>query len=174
MTSTPIPAFDIDDLITRQAIDIHFQPIVSVRRQAIVGVEALSRGINGAGELIPPLALFDAAESRELALELDRVCRSAAVEHFARLLPANPELILFMNVHAASLDMEAEDADSIVGLARSRHIDPRNVAIEILESEWEDTDRLRSAVVRLHDIGFLVVLDDVGAGHSNLDRITYG
>jgi len=86
---------------------------------------------------------------------------------------ANAELILFINFHISTFDQDAEGAGSILNLVRRLNLEPRNFAIEILESEFEDTTRLQESVEHYKNCGFLVVLDDVGAGHSNLDRITY-
>ena len=44
-------------------------------------------------------------------------------------------------------------------------------AIEVLESQAADLGALAAATARYRAAGFLVVIDDVGAGHSNLDRI---
>ena len=48
---------------------------------------------------------------------------------------------------------------------------PRNVAVEFLEARLEEVARFGALAAELRQLGFLVVLDDVGAGHSNLDRI---
>ena len=48
---------------------------------------------------------------------------------------------------------------------------PSNVAIEIVEYRVEDLKELQHFVEKLRDFGFLIALDDVGAGHSNLNRI---
>ena len=55
--------------------------------------------------------------------------------------------------------------------ARARACLPRNVAVEFLEARLEDVGRFGALADALRKHGFLVVLDDVGAGHSNLDRI---
>ena len=43
--------------------------------------------------------------------------------------------------------------------------------MEFLEARLEDVGRFGALADALREHGFLVVLDDVGAGHSNLDRI---
>jgi hypothetical protein len=45
------------------------------------------------------------------------------------------------------------------------------IAVEILEARIDDINRLRHLAGLLRESGFLLVLDDVGSGHSNLDRI---
>ena len=79
--------------------------------------------------------------------------------------------MLFLNFDA-SVERNIEPAAAaLMAKVRRVGLDPRTVAIEILESQFEDLDRLKHLAQSLHDCGFLLVLDDVGAGHSNLDRI---
>ncbi len=79
--------------------------------------------------------------------------------------------LLFLNFDA-SVERNIEPAAAaLMEKVRRVGLDPRGVAIEILESQFEDLDRLKHLAQSLHECGFLLVLDDVGAGHSNLDRI---
>jgi hypothetical protein len=50
-------------------------------------------------------------------------------------------------------------------------LEPRHVALEVIESAVKDVDELRRFVDTYRGLGFLIALDDVGAGHSNLNRI---
>jgi EAL domain-containing protein (putative c-di-GMP-specific phosphodiesterase class I) len=173
MSSVYFPSINIREIIERKAVETHFQAIASIRKKSIVGVEALSRGMDSNGDQIPPLTLFHLAAANGLTLELDRLCRATAVESFLPLHAANPDLILFVNCQTSTVARDAVDFNGLLNLVRRLNIDPRNVAIEILESEFEDATRLRESIARYKSCGFLVVLDDVGTGHSNLDRIVY-
>lgn len=161
-------AYDVKKIIFDGAIETHFQPIVSIRRKSIIGIEALSRGIASDGSLVPPGALFKLAAVHNLSLELDRLCRRKALENFAPLHRANPDLILFSNFHASSIEGEAE---TVARLAADLKINPPNVAVEVLESQFEDARLLRESIQLYRQRGFLVAIDDIGVGHSNLDRI---
>jgi len=172
-TGDPGRHVDAGDLIERRGVETHFHAIPSVRRKALIGVEALSRGIGSDGGLVPPLTLFAQAKTEGLTLELDRLCRAVAVESFRPLHAADPTLVLFLNVSAAAFDQDADGPHGFEQLAADANVDPQNIALELLEAEFGDTVRLREVVRRLRDTGFLVALDDVGAGHSNLDRITH-
>lgn len=136
-----------------------------------MGVEALSRGVDEGGALIPPAALFRRAAEQGLTHELDRLCRDKAVERFLPLQRANPDLILFVNLDIGTWQQEVGAPDGLAPLVRRHGLDPRNVAIEVLEAAFDAPVRLRESVRRHKERGFLVALDDVGAGHSNLDRI---
>jgi hypothetical protein len=58
-------------------------------------------------------------------------------------------------------------------LANLRRLDlsPRRIVLEVLEQRAEDLERLADAVRKFRELGFLIALDDFGAGHSNVERI---
>ena len=164
---------DIREIIERKGIDIHFQPIISLRKQRRVGVEALARAAGPGGTLVSPAVLFGRAAAEGLTVELDRLCWRTALERFAPLHTADPQVILFINFDPASLIAGAVGPDGLIEQVERLGIDPRNVAIEILETAFGDADRMRESITRFKRSGFLVVLDDVGIGQSNFDRILF-
>jgi EAL domain-containing protein (putative c-di-GMP-specific phosphodiesterase class I) len=158
MPSSSSPSINIHEIIKHKAVETHFQAIASLRRKSIVGVEALSHAVDDNGNQIQPLTLFSLAAANGLTLELDRLCCTTAGESFLPLHGANAELILFVNFHTSTFDQDAEGADSIFNLVPRLNLEPRNFAIDILESEFEDTTRLQESVEHYKNCGFLSVL----------------
>jgi len=78
---------------------------------------------------------------------------------------------LFLNLDLAATDDHDDLPAALAALVRGANLLPRNIAVEFLESRLEDVGRFGALADALREHGFLVVLDDVGAGHSNLDRI---
>lgn len=163
---------DVQGVISAGALETHLQPIASMRRQGLVGVEALTR-CPFQGASIPPAELFGAAERAGLASELDRVCRRCAIGSFRGLHARQPELVLFVNCHAATLADSPHAPDGWASLSREFGIDPRNIAIEVSEEEIGDFAAASEAAHLLRELGFLIVLDDVGVRSANLDRIAH-
>lgn len=152
-------------------LDAHFQPIVAVRRGAVIGVEALARARDTNGQAIAPLDLFAAAARTGTAAALDRACRRTALERFAPLHRRAPTLVCFVNCHVETFLADVDGPDGWPALAATHGIDPRALALEVLETEAPDLAALAAATARYRAAGFLVVVDDVGVGHSNLDRV---
>ena len=121
--------------------------------------------------LIAPYDLFKMAAAERLGAELENLCRRTAVQSFAELAPRPDELLLFLNLDLAATDDHDELPAALAALVRDANLLPRNVAVEFLEARLEDVGRFGALADALREHGFLVVLDDVGAGHSNLDRI---
>jgi EAL domain-containing protein (putative c-di-GMP-specific phosphodiesterase class I) len=140
--------------------------------RGIAGVEAVPLGqTSTANQLIPPVTLLQMAVRAGLTAELEHLCRETAVRSFARLQDRPDGLVLFMNLEPAAVLDDCAGAEDLRRLCETVGVSPRNVAIVILESRVDDIARLCRLFARLREFGFLVVLDDVGAGHSNLNRI---
>ncbi|MBD0320122.1 MAG: EAL domain-containing protein, partial [Gemmatimonadetes bacterium] len=152
------PHIDVAGLIAAGAVETFMQPIASMRRQGLIGVEALTR-CQVDGTPIPPPELFGAAERAGLAGELDRLCRRRAIQCFRALHARQPELVLFVNCHPSTLTEAPDALDGWTSLARRYGVDPRNVAVEISEEAMEDPTAARVAARALREASFLVVLD---------------
>jgi EAL domain-containing protein (putative c-di-GMP-specific phosphodiesterase class I) len=163
-------AVSIQEIIEREWISTAFHSLVSIKRKALLGVEALSR-CTAPGEDIPPQDLFRMAGEADCLLELDRLCRKKAVEAFAPIHAKNRGLILSLNVDDHSIDSNVARSGYLLHLVKEHGVNPNNVLIEIVESRARDTDALADFVSHYRKHGFLIALDDVGVGHSNLDRI---
>lgn len=70
------PDLDLKQLIADQGVVCHFQPLLSMRSQALLGVKALCRRVYPqTGHLVPPQRLFGLAGQGPLLIDLDRLCR---------------------------------------------------------------------------------------------------
>lgn len=161
----------IHKVIDEERLATWFQPLLAVSRHAILGLEALARGVAPNGEFIPPADLFLAAERENRGLDLDRLCRRKAFEAFRALHAEDNTRILFLNVDIGVIGEGAKVANSIMHLAEEAGVTPKSVVIEIIESKVENSDLLVDFVKRYRKSGFLLALDDIGKGHSNMDRI---
>lgn len=162
----------VQEIIETRAILTHFQPQVSLKRKAVIGLEALSRGFDATkGELISPDQLFGQVQDEETMLALDRVCRTKAVESFAALHRKDKSLMLSMNIDASCINEITRGSNHLLKLVKRCGVSPNNVIIELIESRCNDMDALMEFVRFYRKKNFLIALDDVGAGFSNLDRI---
>ncbi len=164
--------FDIHAVLQARSMLSHFQPIISIREKRVIGLEALVRATNpNGGKPISPNYLFDAASRHKQSLQLDRLCRESAISGFASLAGLDPELILFINVDVSNLSRSAVESNALIKLTEEYGIPSERVAIEIIESKINDASALQRFIANHRKRGFLIALDDMGAGHSNLERI---
>jgi EAL domain-containing protein (putative c-di-GMP-specific phosphodiesterase class I) len=171
-------------IIEAGSVVTFFQPILSARQRSVVGAEALTRGVVGVealsrgnvraldanDQLIQPAQLFGMAAEEGVSLDLERLCRATALRTFANL-ERHEDLILFLNLDAAVSENNPDALEHLLEHINAAKLSPRNIAIEILESAFSDSAHLLRLLDDFRSHGFLLALDDVGAGHSNLDRI---
>ena len=162
----------LGELLEKESLVSHYQPILSVKKKRCVGVEALARGSNAStGRPLSPLQLFEWAADEGQLLDLDRLCRRKALENFVGLHANDPELLLFLNFEVSVLDEGVLGSGALLNAVRGLDLKPESVVIEINESKVQDIESLRAFVDRYKSYGFLIALDDLGTGHSNLQRL---
>ncbi len=163
----------VSKLIQNNSICIHFQPIVSIRSAKVIGYEALMRAVNENNEPLSPIFVFDQAKSENLSFELDKYVRIEALKSFKPILEANNEVLLFLNFESHLLDSTISFDDfAFYTLANDLGIPPARIVIEIKEYQIKDSERLKQFCDFYKDHGFLIALDDFGAGNANFDRIS--
>jgi EAL domain-containing protein (putative c-di-GMP-specific phosphodiesterase class I) len=153
--SDPSP---IRQLLARRDLYVVFQPIVDVRTRATFAFEALVR--TRSPDFDGPPSMFRAAVEDECVGELGRLIRQVAVEGCT----THP---LFVNVHPSELNEHyiVQPDDPIF-----RHSE--DVFLEITEAVPLSHFRLCQNI--LHEVrgrGVYLVVDDLGAGYSNLKYI---
>jgi EAL domain-containing protein (putative c-di-GMP-specific phosphodiesterase class I) len=148
----------IRDVIDTKNVWIAFQPIVDVRTQKIFAYEALARTKSPAFE--GPMQLFAAAVAETATGELGRLLRAIALEG----CNTHP---LFLNIHPAELNEKwvVQPDDPIF-----QHSE--DVYLEITEAVPLSHFRLCSDMLNeVRGRGVHLVVDDLGAGYSNLKYI---
>lgn len=164
---------ELTHVLHNKAIITHFQPIFSVAKHQLIGLEALSRGYCAqTGKLIAPLSLFEQAKDKEARLQLDRLCRRKAVQAFVTAAPAESPL-LFINLDVVVIDSGVVGSNKLLHEIQKHKLSPASVVIEITESPSLDVHALTAFIERYRSYGFLIALDDVGSSCSNLDRMLH-
>ena len=125
-------------------IDIHFQPIVSVKKKKIFGYEALLRGYKN-DDYIAPNILFDEAKAAGLALELDRAVRIESIKKFKEYYDKNNHELLFLNFESSSINNAFQSEQYYFEeILTSLNIPPKNIVLEVKEDEVECTQSLKN------------------------------
>ena len=135
-----------------------FQPLVDLRTQKVFAYESLAR--TKAPEFEGPMQLFAAAVAENVTGELGRLLRAMSLEGCA----THP---LFLNVHPAELNERwvVQPDDPIF-----QHSE--DVYLEITEAVPLSHFRLcKDMLAEVRGRGVHLVVDDLGAGYSNLKYI---
>lgn len=160
--------YHLQKIIIEHQIDTVFQPIVNMDTLEIIGHEALSRGPEGS-EFDDPLMLFSFASECGLSFELDRLCRKKA---FERIRELKTDRKIFVNTLTMTIHDPEFRGAYLEELLDDLKMKPENVIFEVSEKMAIDNyDMFRSALKDYTDIGIVHASDDIGTGHSDLERI---
>src|SRR5258706_5879868 len=150
------------------AIRSHFQPIFSVAHSRTVGFEGLMRPSDANGNPVSPLDAFRMGRDLHHSLTMGRLASCGHVHHFLNL---KADGWLFLNMNIEVFLESVHDGHFLGELLEATGFPAHRVVIEILEQGVLDELRLGEAVQFFRKQGFLIALDDFGAGHSNFDRV---
>jgi diguanylate cyclase (GGDEF)-like protein len=157
--------------IERGELVLHHQPIIRLADGGVMGVESLVRWNDGARGLVPP-GDFIAVAERTGVIDplgdwvLEEVCRQAREWAAAGLVPN-----VGFNVSPRQLRRTGV-ARRFAELVRAYGIEPGRFVLELTESAWSlEASRLLPVLEELRAAGFVLAIDDFGAGYSSLWRL---
>ncbi len=164
-------AADLQAALDADALEVHYQPVIDLATDRVVGIEALARWQHPTRGDVPPGTFVPLAEAHGFVSTLDRwvlerACRQAAAALGSGDL--SPGARVAVNLSARSLDdgglveMVGEALDS-TGLA------PSALVLEITETALlQNREAAGTSVAGLRALGAGVALDDFGTGYSSL------
>jgi diguanylate cyclase (GGDEF)-like protein len=154
--------------VATEAIEVYFQPIVSVATRRIVGFEALARwrstllGPVSPAEFIPIVEEIGLMEEMGATM-LRRACKACAEW---------PEDVS-VSVNLSSSQFRGGNLEKTVHEAlAAAHLPPERLDLEITESILlEDRGETRRTLQSLREQGLRISLDDFGTGYSSLSYL---
>jgi EAL domain-containing protein (putative c-di-GMP-specific phosphodiesterase class I) len=160
--------FALQGIIIDQLVTTVFQPIVNLKTLDVIGYEALSRGPKDS-EFHNPLLLFLIAGECGLSFEIDRVCRRKALERARNI---RTDMKIFVNTLSMTIHDPEFRGAYLEELLEDLKLKPENVVFEVSEKLAIDNyDLFRTAMKDYVDLGIVHAGDDLGTGHSGLERI---
>ncbi|MGZ4547560.1 MAG: sensor domain-containing phosphodiesterase [Blastococcus sp.] len=150
-------------VLQSDAVRTAFQPIMSLRDERVVGVEALSR-FSLPGDHRSPEDWFTGAAGVGLGTDLELHTLMLALDA-ARALPGH----LYVSVN---LSPETLMCPGVSGALARSPIHPARIVLEITEhSSVEDYNDLARALRPLREAGMRIAVDDAGAGYATFRHI---
>lgn len=165
---------DLRLALERAELRVHYQPIVNLDSEVVVGFEALVRWQHPTRGLVPPMAFIPMAEETGLIVPVGRwvletACRQAA--RWRRSRPATPGAPApFVSVNLSARQFAAADlVEDVATILAETGLEPGALELEITESVVMDQSETGIRVLReLRERGVRLVLDDFGTGYSSL------
>ena len=159
----------LQDVLLRERVVTAYQRIFRMQDDTILGCEALSRGPRGSG-LDTADAMFTAARSHGLEVEVDRLCRRRALLAAVGRVPSNAKL--FVNTLPATMRDPQFRGKALIDFLDRAQVSPDRIVIEITERLMiENYALFRETMADFTHLGMSFAVDDVGAGYSGLESI---
>jgi diguanylate cyclase (GGDEF)-like protein/PAS domain S-box-containing protein len=164
------------DAELRHAVDrgefvIHYQPIMHLATQSILGVEALLRWQHPTRGLLGPGEFIDRVEENGLIVPIGRWVLEEACRQLGRWDDDYEQVGMSINISARQLQHETLLTD-VRDAVDQAGIDPRRLTLEITETALlQDTTATIDLLAELKLLGVHLALDDFGTGYSSLSYL---
>ena len=166
---------DLRRAIEQEEFVVHHQPLISLKTQRIVGMEALVRWEHPQRGLLSPEEFVPVAEEIGLITSLGRwvlyeACRQ--MRQWQERYPYyDPPLNVSVNLSGKQLQT-LDVVEDVKGALRESGLEPESLTLEITESvSVENAERHVGTLQELRDVGVRLAIDDFGTGYSSLSYL---
>ncbi len=152
---------------------LHYQPVIQLHNEAVIGVEALIRWQHPTRGLVQPDDFVPFAERSGLivgigAWVVHEACEQAAVWAAARQVPA-AQLTISVNVSGRQLARRAGLLRAVSLALEETGVEPTSLVLEVTESAlMDDAEAALRVLTELKTLGVQIAIDDFGTGYSSL------
>jgi diguanylate cyclase (GGDEF)-like protein/PAS domain S-box-containing protein len=159
---------DLRAALQLQQFELHYQPLIDLKSNAVLGFEALVRWRHPVRGLVPPLDFIPLAEEIGLIGPIgDWVLRQACQE--ATRWP--DDIIVAVNLSPAQFSNK-NLAQSVILTLASTGLPARRLELEVTESVLlQESDNSLQALRQLRSLGVRIAMDDFGTGYSSLSYL---
>ena len=166
---------DLRRAVDNDQLELHYQPIMWLDGNQIVGVEALVRWRRPDGTLVLPGEFVPVAEETGLIRPIGRWVLHEACRQLTRWrseLPQAAGLSMSVNVSARQLQ-DASVLEDVESALRETGLDPGSLILELTESAVvENLDGALATLQKLKWMSVQLAMDDFGTGYSSLSSLS--
>lgn len=161
------------EMLAGERFTTYFQPIVSTQNTSqIYAYEALLRGLDADGNLVMPGLILEQATKAELLPQLDRIARLSAIAQASQHQLNRLNRRIFINFIPTALYDPVSCLQSTVAAIDKAGIAHECIVFEVIETDTpQDLNHLKTVLKYYREAGFLIALDDLGAGYSSLNLL---
>ncbi|CAI9392688.1 EAL domain-containing protein [Niallia circulans] len=160
---------ELSDIVAHKRICLLAQPIMDVETNKIHACEMLTRGPKGTA-LENPLQLFSLARQTKFLYDLEMIVLEKAFEQIQHTKWRHN---IFINFTPVTIGNPRFIKDIKNVIRRFKGISPKKITIEITERDsFEGLEHFSNNLKVLRMLGFLIAVDDTGAGYASLHSIS--
>ena len=162
---------DLRTAVARGELTLHYQPIMSLPDQRVIGLEALIRWQHPRRGLLMPHDFIPIAEETGMIVSIGWwVLRQACRQGRALLTSSPPGRCPYIAVNLSAKQLALPDlADGVIDILEETGMPGTLLSLEITESSLvPNADTAARTLARLRDAGVRICIDDFGTGYSSL------
>jgi len=163
---------DMDKALVTREFKVYLQPKYSTNDEKLSGAEALVRWVHSTEGLIPPNRFIPIFEQNGFILQLDDYMLEEVAGQQAKWI-AEGKKVFPISVNISRAHFTREDlAEHVCEIVDKYNIPHNIIELELTESAFfDDKPVLIETVRKLKEYGFIVSMDDFGAGFSSLNSL---
>ena len=166
---------DMNVALEKGQFEVYFQPKYSVEKEpfTIASAEALVRWSHPDLGLISPNSFIPLFEKNGMIKDLDRYVWSKCIQHMHEWKEKYGYTIP-ISVNISRVDVfDSEVEKELINMLDEYNVPHNKLYLEITESAYVDAiNELSDAIVNIRKEGFIVEMDDFGAGYSSLNMLS--
>lgn len=151
--------------MSRNELDVYYQPIVNVKTGKISAFEALIRWEIHPDDFVPADVVIEAAEKGGFMTSLTCYVLARVHADMGNILQKNAQLRVNVNIEAG--DLQEDRFYEALRRFNDKSISPHQIGIELTERSAADSSSF-DGINRLRALGHKVYIDDFGTGYSSL------
>ncbi len=157
--------------IDEQQLVVHYQPIVNMKTERIVGFEALVRWNHPERGMISPAGFIPVAEETGLIVPLGLQVLEDAAAQLSSWIDLGHDIYVSVNVSVKQLQTPTI-VDELSTAVSAAGLDFNRIMLEVTESVFvADRDLVADRLAKLRKRGFRIAIDDFGTGYSSLQYL---
>ncbi|WP_047153052.1 sensor domain-containing protein [Aneurinibacillus tyrosinisolvens] len=163
---------DLTNAIENNELELYYQPIMDLKNEKIIALEALIRWHHPQLGLVPPSDFIPVAEeSGQIILigtwVLETACRQNKIWQDSGI----PPFKVAVNISTKQLQ-QFDFVDSVAKIVEETNLQPEWLELEVTESILlDDVDLIKGSLLKLKKIGVSISIDDFGTGYTSLSYL---
>lgn len=161
---------DLNAAIENRQLHVCLQPIVPLRGEAPLRLEALARWTHSENGEIQPEQFISLAEATGQIVPVTQLIMEQALDDCAQLIRQARISTVSVNISPHCL-LDLGFARWVAALMQQKQIPSEALMLEITESVAMSDRMQKYSVIALKELGVQVSIDDFGTGHSSLSKL---
>ncbi len=160
--------------VTSEEFQLHYQPVISLKTDRVIGFEALLRWDSPEAGLIFPKKFFSVSDTTGLLTSIDLWVLKRGCEQLVelqKLFPTDPPLFISVNLSGKQIK-HPNLIEQVAYVLDETGLDANSLWLEIPEStSFHNSDATLDVLKKFKDMGVMLSLDDFGTGFSSLNYL---